>query len=529
MTFLRNLLSLTPQEQIASTVPFSRLASEKERKLVIDKEDLRVAYFTNPLIFRAINIRASLTVARGYVIRYENDSIKNVIEQFLKDIRKNDPRGLNFNQIIKQMCIDTDVFGNAFSKLVLNKTNKSYVGLVPLHPVNTDFLRDSVGKVEVEEGSRMPKGYEFRDDQGQKITLERDEIAHLAFNVVGDEIAGYPLLGVVFNQLERLGNIEEGLAQAIYKKGWPLHEAVLHSREGWIPKETDVALVSKDLDEIDSASHFTHTDDYELKVHDPKFPPSAINYPDYFVNQVVSVTGVPKYILLGDESANTRATAEALQRIMGPILAPQQELIASMVETKIFKKVLEKADIKGWCRIEWNEVLAEKDDRIAEKVNILGATLVEGRPVVTWEEAREMIGLPADLPEAKTRQNFSAIPKTVGGIYLTPPHGQLIAMGRKKGIVKSVAFTENLGVPLALVSGNYIWGKIQLDSPVPIGNKEFHDLYWKHQITDEEREEWWPGKKQLFFYPLQLIEIFQTPKFYKAEQGVQTFIRGLNI
>jgi hypothetical protein len=528
-------------EKAVTDVPFSRLAAEQERKITVAPEDLRLIYLTNGLINRAVKTRASLVVSRGFELTYSDDRVKNCITKFLDNIQKNDLHGLNLEMMMEQMCKDTDVFGNGFRLLVENKSKSNFVALKPLHPVNVDFKRDPMGKIDLDE-SRNPTAYVVKLDTGQKIEVERDKMAHLAFDVLGDEVVGQSLVVSVYNQIERLQNIEEGLAQAIYKKGWPLHEAILTNRPDWTPDETDIEYVNKQLDGIDAASHFTHTDDYRLVVHDAKFPLNAMNYPVYYVDQICSVTGIPKYILLGDESANTRATAESLQRVLGPLLKPLQERLKVMIENQIFKRVLEKENLSnGWCHVEWNEILPEQDDTIAEKINILASTLVEGKPILKNKEAREMLHLPAieegelvsetmlaSSPLALS-SGLGSAPKTVAGIYLTPPHGQLIWQGRKKAIVKSVKFDKHVGEPLALVSGNYIWGKIRLDSPTEIDDKQFQDLFKKHYITEEEKKSWWPEKKILFYYPLQVLEVFKTPKFYNVPQGVQTFIDKLQV
>lgn len=526
MSFLRKFLSLSPQEKGVTGIPFSKLAAEEERKVVIDKEDLRLAYLTNGLIFRSINTRASLTIARGFQLVYENDRVKSCIETFLKNIQKNDPHGLNFNMMMREMCIDTDVFGNGFRLLVPNQNKTKLVALKAMHPVYTDFKRDPQGKIKLDE-SRIPVAYTFKKETGEKIDLERDQMAHLTFNTLGDEPVGISLLTPVYNQIERLSNIEEGLAQAIHKKGYPLHEAILKSRPDWSPTEGDVEYIAGEMADIESSSQFTHTDDYEIKVHDPVFPASAMNYPTYFVDQIVAITGVPKHVLLM-ENITTKATAESLQRLMQPILTPLQERLATMVENQIFRRVLDKENIKGYCKIQWNEVLPERDDRLPEKINILSSTLVEGKPVITHKEVREMLGFPSEM-DLKESSQLSAGPKTAAGIYLVEPHGKKIVEGRKKAIVKSKKFTEHIGVPLALVSGNYIWGKIKLDSPVEIDLKKFEEDFWKHQVTEKERIAWWPGKKKLFYYPLQILEVYKTPKFYKVPKGVQTFIRGIHL
>lgn len=530
--FLRNMLALAKENAASTLVPFSKLALEKERTVIINKKDLRLAYLTNPLIYRAINTRASLTVGRGFKLVFENNKVKECITNFLENARQNDPLGRDLQTILRQMCIDTDVFGSSLSMLVPNKGNNKFVAIKMLHPVFADFKRDAEQKIIIGEDG-LPEAFALRNENtGEQVDLKRNEVNYLAFSLLGDELAGISLLTPIYNQIERLENIEEGLAQFIYKKGWPLHEAILKEKSNWTPTETDIAYIDQQINGIEASSTFTHTDDYELRIHDPKIS-GQVNFPTYFLDQIVAITGVPKYILMGQESVTTRATAESLQRTLGYVLEPNQQAIKAMIEDQLFRRVLDMQKIDGFCHIEWNEIMPEKDDRMAEKLNLLASTMVDGRPVITWIEARELLNLPAETtetPEQSSTSTLSFSPQTVGGIYLVQPHGQLIAQGRKKAIIKSVKLEKYVGQPLALVSGNFIWGKIQLDSPVQINNeKEFNTLFQKHYVTDEERKQWWNSTWPLFYYPLQIIEVYRYPRTYQVPKGVQTFIKDLRI
>jgi len=123
-----------------------------------------------------------------------------------------------------------------------------------------------------------------------------------------------------------------------------------------------------------------------------------------------------------------------------------------------------------------------------------------------------------DLPEPTAR--FPKIPSR--GIYLVPPHGRLIWEGKKKAIVKTRRY--NINENLILVSGKYAYGIISMGPPVPITKKEFDALRHKHQITEEEFKKWgWKGK-QLYYYPVSLVEKFIPPKKVKLKRGTQSFI-----
>ena len=139
---------------------------------------------------------------------------------------------------------------------------------------------------------------------------------------------------------------------------------------------------------------------------------------------------------------------------------------------------------------------------------------------------RTKLGKKYSLQIVKSTDNLEPTetqPKVTKGIYLVPPHGELIWKGKKSIIVKTRKF--HIQEPLFLVSGKKAYGIIQLGFPEPITKKEFDSLKDKHKITQKEFEKWgWKGK-QLYAYRVSLITKFYKPKPVRIKRGTQTFIK----
>jgi len=116
------------------------------------------------------------------------------------------------------------------------------------------------------------------------------------------------------------------------------------------------------------------------------------------------------------------------------------------------------------------------------------------------------------------------------GLYLVPPHGEMIREGKKTAIIKSKPFGVK-GFYL-LCEGDRVLGYIRLKdrydgNPYPkrISLDEFRKLRNEHQISDEERKAWWGDTGWLYYYPIREFIPLPEPKRYKFKKGVQTFIR----
>ena len=110
-------------------------------------------------------------------------------------------------------------------------------------------------------------------------------------------------------------------------------------------------------------------------------------------------------------------------------------------------------------------------------------------------------------------------------IYLQPPHGELFWRGEKNLIIKSKRFEKYLGVPIFVASGDKIYGIIRITKIGRIDLNDFKRLADRHKITEEERKQWWPGKRWLYEYEFERIKVFNSPKRYHYKRGYQTFIR----
>jgi len=108
------------------------------------------------------------------------------------------------------------------------------------------------------------------------------------------------------------------------------------------------------------------------------------------------------------------------------------------------------------------------------------------------------------------------------GLYLVPPHGELIYNGEKTLIVKTKNFKKHIKEDLILLSGNKAYGIIYLEEPKKISKEEFDKLVDKHKISQEEYEDWnW--KEPLYAYEFRFSK-FNVPIPVKIPKGVQIFV-----
>jgi hypothetical protein len=112
------------------------------------------------------------------------------------------------------------------------------------------------------------------------------------------------------------------------------------------------------------------------------------------------------------------------------------------------------------------------------------------------------------------------------GLYLVPPHGELIASGKKKSIAKSRQFA--LEGKWILVSGKFAYGTMKLGEPEKVSTREFDDKYEDHLVSRQDRLRWWPNARELYLYPVLDFEGYAKPKKVEVPPGVQTVMREVD-
>lgn len=378
---------------VRSAIPSSKMARQVERSVEITKDDLRLAFKTFGVIRRAICLLADLETARGFELIYSDDRTKNCIEEFIKNVSKNNHFHWDLPEFMRHASINADIYGDDFKALLPNKSGE-YVALQPLSPTMIDLRRDAQGDVIVERGK--PTGFCYKDENTSQFVDILNPVAQTNFVIIGDEFLGCSLIEACFNQIERMVTIEDGTAQAIAKFGAPFLDVSLEETGNYTPTEDDIKETTDQINQITQGSGWVHPAWKKAAFQNPVFPRGVAEFQMLLLDAIVTTTGVPKHLLVGQGQLITKATAESLQRMLNPFLEPRQESLSRTMENHVFAKVLEAKGIEGSVEVQWNEIMPEEDADIPQKVQALSQTTVEGKPIITWKEAREMLGLKAE-------------------------------------------------------------------------------------------------------------------------------------
>lgn len=542
--FFKKGLSILSRDKEKALLPYSKASEDLTEVAFTDltyfqkpggKKALEILYRNSWACFKAVNVRANLLATRGLKINTKEDKAKAVVKNLLKNMHPTRPM-LALQNSFRNRSINADVFGNAFDELLysplgtpekpaLVKNAKDLFGFTVIHPINIDFERDMGNKILFDNG--VPKGWKYAKDPSSPIgaiKLELDRVAHLKYNQIGDELLGMSTLEPIFKTAERLMKIEEGITQGILTHGNPLHDVIVGD-ESHPPTKEMIDNVANEVIGLNSKSEYVHPPWIRVGQIESFSLGKAPNYMQPYITAIAAATGVPEFILLGRGEGTNKATAQTMIQFIHQTIEPLQQAQALYFEEKILAPLMKLHKIEEVPTIEWNDILPKSIQDYANVIKVLSSIAIGGEPVLTIEEAREMAGLGPKVGFKKGELKEKSLP----GIYLTEPHGELIQKGRKKLIVKSKEFSEMIQKPLYLVSDARIYGIIKLREPVKISLSQFDDLAEEHLISDKEREAWWPHYNELFSYRFNVLQMFKEPKPYSLPKGIQTFIKEISL
>jgi len=397
MSALRKLLGVHDLSwEAARAIPSSKIAKQVDRSSDLTGADFRHAFRTFGVIRRAICLLADLETARGYELEFSGaKGTEECIMEFLANIARNNHFNWDLREYLRHASINADIFGNDFKALLPEKNGNRIVALQPLSPIMIDLKRDSAGEVIVENGK--PVGFIYKDENTSQEVDITSPIAQTTFTIIGDEFLGRSLIEACYNQIDRMVTIEEGTAQAIAKFGAPFLDVSLEAGGNYEPSEDDINDTMEQINGITQGSGWVHPSWKKAVFQNPQFPRGVTEFQQLLLDAIVTTTGIPKHLLVGQGQLITKATAESLQRMLNPFLEPRQESLSRTMENQVFARVLANANhgrgIDGQVKIVWNDIMPEVDATLPQKIKILSTTTLEGRPIISWNEAREMLGL----------------------------------------------------------------------------------------------------------------------------------------
>jgi SPP1 gp7 family putative phage head morphogenesis protein len=291
----------------------------------------------------------------GFFIKCDDDRAKEIINDFIEEV--------DLATIGRQWTREGLNKGSGFIEIGGSKEK----GVEGLKKLNANWIyvnRDKKGKVE---GYNQYKGGFDKFAKEKVIPLDKDNVAHFAFNTVGDCAYGLGLGMPAMKLIDDWLLMQKSQHQLMDRKAnSPLHAqfGLIQGDTKILPKSEDIAAFGKDLEAMSNKTNWTTGPDVNFKVVDfgrvgEKFEAILQNDLDmlFYAFQVPPVVmgkaNVPEGL--------AKVQMDAFQRRIQSIQAELEKVI----EQKIFKRVLNANGLDVHVEFEWGTPsIMETEERL---------------------------------------------------------------------------------------------------------------------------------------------------------------------
>jgi len=346
-----------------------------EMKKRVDLKNLQPLYLRNQFIFRAINVRASEMISRGYDIVGEDQDGVDKCSKLIKES--------GGSAFLRQSSINSDVFGNCYWEHIYNKGGKEILLLKQIHPLTFGFTYDRLKNIIILNDDKTPKSYTQKIVDPMTgvetfIEVPKEKITHIKYNTFGDEFSGISTLQPLYDTTLRLMNMEKSAATSALKIANPIAVLKTNAKSPVI-----LAKWMKVIGKITGQQSVSLGEEQDLKFLSPEQQLFS-EYAEYFLDAVVAGTSVPRAILLG-QGGGGRAETITLSKHFYRIIRDNQLIFERDINV-IFEKYGKLANFKA-PKFIFKDV-AEDADALGE----MAKGLFESG-IIDREEARLMIGI----------------------------------------------------------------------------------------------------------------------------------------
>lgn len=473
------------------------------------------------LIFKSVKLKAAYAIP-SIDFKYHSEKEKKVMDIFLKNLHPTSGL-LQLETFLRDWYKDTTAWGTGFIDPIWNKGKTMYEGLKKIHPIEIDLKRDTGGfgdggKVLLDKAGN-PKAWIQKLDDNKFKEAPFCRYAYLTFNTYGDEWLGISDLEPIYQTTWRLMNIEEGVATAIFRHGFPLYDVqVSGGSEGRPPTSEQLDQAAQEVKGLNYKSEFIHGPNYKVSLIESFSITKSKDYMEPFIDQIAALSDIPKFILLGS-GEDIKAIAPELMRTIKPALKPSRDKLKLVFEEQVLKPLMEANHIDTtpelilgnipFTDIEIEKELEKEKGEGEEKEKNPSKGKIPEKPKEKKEEKKDEETLEKDNHKKKRNRTYQELQ----GIMLTNPHGEMLVSGEKKQIVQLKSdgkeMKKLIEKEIYVLEDEMVMAKIKLREPREIGLNDLIHLEYAHQINNEERKEFFGDGMEFLVYEFDMLEVLE--------------------
>lgn len=352
----------------------------------VDSDELELSYINNPTIFNGINKIVQTIMAASHKVEAKDRKVQAFFDEFIGRLGLSGS-DITWEELLAVIYQHQCIYGAAFVENIFNKRHNRIVDWDAIDPKKMDYAKD-VNKKIVLDNLGKPVGYfellPMNEGVSQieipnlpphvaqpmsyrAIFMKPEQVAHFKLFTVGDGFYGIGLIEPIYRTSLRKLNIEEALANAIYRHGFPViwaqigdlnHEATPQQIENMLIKLKDISFKQ----EIATPYY------YNLHILESKKAEKLKEHLEYFREQEVTGLGIPKPFATGGAEGATHATLGKQDSLFQLTLRDIARKTCSAVEKYMFAPVCKYEGFKEIPKLVWDITSGDELDKKSKRL-----------------------------------------------------------------------------------------------------------------------------------------------------------------
>jgi hypothetical protein len=371
--------------------------------------ELELTYLHNPTIFNGINKITQTIMSANHEITATDPKVKEYFVKFTDELG-NSGSDITWEELLSQIYKFQCIYGKAWIENIWNKKNTNIVDWDLIDPKKMDYAKNTQQKLALDKFGK-PLGYvetlpydvpanpQVLPEAIRKlitlppnaIFLEPKRIALIKLFAVGDGFYPIGLVEPIYKTSLRKLNIEEALANAIWRHGFPIMLASVGD-SNHEPTPQQVKSILDKLKDVNFKQELSMPYYYDLKILEAKKAEKLREHLEYFKEQEIAGLGIPKPFATGGGEATNRATLGNQGDMFQLTLRDIINKTVFSIRKYMFKPICDIEGFKEIPNINWDLIgpdeLDKKSKRMIEYVKAGIFTPEEVKPGI--EEAEQM-------------------------------------------------------------------------------------------------------------------------------------------
>lgn len=369
----------------------------------VPQAELELTYLHNPIIFNGINKIIESIMSAKHELVCEDDNVKSFFEAFFESLG-NSGSDLTWEELLSLMYKYQCIYGKVWIENIFNKKKNRIVDWDTIDPKKMDYAKSSnelialdkfgrpYGYVEtlpyevaVPEQNLPPKIADKISMPPNGIFLNRKLVAQIKLFTIGDGFYPIGLIEPIYKNSIRKMNIEEALANAIWRHGFPIIVGKIGD-PNHEPTPQQVKSILDKLKDISFKQELAVPYYYDLKILESKKAEKLRQHLDYFRDNEIAGLGIPKPFVTGGGEATNRATLGNQEGMFQLTLRDMIDKTVEQIRKYLFKPICELEGFKEIPTLKWDVLGADELDRKAKRL----LTYIQAG-VLAPEEIKEFI------------------------------------------------------------------------------------------------------------------------------------------